>query len=136
MTPVEAQRIVQDYGAVLEERTAMGVIRDINSLPRPKVQIKEALIFALRATADRLMREHLKVAYISLADFQELSDGQVKALQGWNSIFAKKPQEMTLEELRNEAIAGSKVADKAVAIQEKSAAEAQALALERRAAGF
>ena len=96
MTPLEAQRIVQDYGAVLEERKAMGVIRDINSLPRPKAHVMEALQFALRATSDRLMREHLKVAYISLADFQELTDEQVKTLRGWNSIFAKKTREMKI----------------------------------------
>jgi hypothetical protein len=78
MKPNEVEGIVHAYGAVLQETTATGVIRDIRSLPYSKYQIKEALQYALRITSDPSIREHLKAAYISLSDFQELSDEQSK----------------------------------------------------------
>jgi hypothetical protein len=136
MTLIEVQKIVHDYGEVLGERTSLGVIRDIHSLPYSKSKIKEALKCALRVTSDEPTREHLKIAYISLSDFQELSDTQVSALQSWNRMFVKDPNEKTLAELREEAIVMSNVGKTATAVQSKSTAEAEVLFQELKAAGF
>lgn len=65
-------QIVQAYGNTLETAApAPGTVADINKLPYTKKQIKEAIITALRSTGDSQMKEHLKVAYIQLSDWQE-----------------------------------------------------------------
>jgi hypothetical protein len=71
IAPAAAERIVQEYGAVLGSAAAPapGCVADASALPHPKERIKAALVFALRATTDRGMKEQLKIAYISLADW-------------------------------------------------------------------
>jgi len=108
----------------------------VNSLPYPKDKIKEALLFALRANDEPVIREHLRVGYILLADFQKLSDAQIKSLQSWNKALARKTGEMTLDELRDEARAMSVIGDDAIAIQAKSANEMEVLMAELKGAGF
>ena len=67
-----AQKIIQDYGAVLASADpAPDRIADVRVLPHPKKHIKEAICLALRAIDDPKIKEHLKFAYISLADWQE-----------------------------------------------------------------
>jgi hypothetical protein len=136
MTPLEAQQIVQDYGAALEEKTALGVVRDINSLPHPKEKIKIALLFALSVTTDPTMREHLKGGYVSLSDFQELSDEQVKALQIWNKTVMGSEDKMTADEIQDAVAAISHTGKEVTSLQAKCMSEAEALSRELRAAGF
>jgi hypothetical protein len=69
MTLAEAQKIVNEYGAVLASKKAM--INDVSGLPYPKIQIKAALILAIAATEDKVMRSNLRSSYISLADWQQ-----------------------------------------------------------------
>ena len=72
MTADAAEKIVQDYGAVLgSSAPAPGCVADVRNLPHSKERIKQALVFAIRLTKDPQMREQLKVGYISLADWQE-----------------------------------------------------------------
>jgi len=72
MPPAVAEKIVQDYGAVLGSAApAPGCVADARKLPYPKERIKQALVFALRMTKEPQMREQLKVGYISLSDWQE-----------------------------------------------------------------
>lgn len=68
----QIEAVVNAYGGLLAQGHAgSGVISDTKFLPYPKETIKAALITALRITTDKQMRENLKVAYISLADFQD-----------------------------------------------------------------
>ena len=136
MTPTDVGKIVSDYGTVLEEKTALGIVRDLHSLPHPKDKIKQALRFALRVTKDNIMREHLKVAYISLSNFQELSDAEVEALQKWNRIVSNSSIGKSISELQSEAALMSEVGDVVVGIQSKSAQEAASLLSELKATGF
>lgn len=72
MTAAMAERVVRDYGAVLQSRAPVtGTVADARELPYPKERIKQALVIALRSTADPRVRESLKIGYISLADWQE-----------------------------------------------------------------
>lgn len=71
MTAAMAERIVRDYGAVLKFCPVPGTVADVQELPYPKERIKQALVFALKATADSKIRESLKIGYISLACWQE-----------------------------------------------------------------
>ncbi|MEW5792644.1 MAG: hypothetical protein ACOY4L_00655 [Pseudomonadota bacterium] len=65
-------QIVQAYGKTLETSApAPGTVADINKLPYPKQQIKDAIVAALRMTDDSQIKEHLKVGYIQLSDWQE-----------------------------------------------------------------
>ena len=136
MLLAEVQRIVTSYGAVLEERVATGVVRDISSLPCPKLQIKEALQCAMRVTTDAPGREQLKIAFISLADFQELSDEEIVALRNWNKALKTSSQDMTVANLRKQPDAMSKIGESVDAIQARSMAEMEALLSELKQAGF
>jgi len=72
MTPQMAEKIIQDYGVILQtEAPTPGCVREVSKLPYPKEKIKEALIIGLGLTSDSQMREMIKVAYIQLADWQE-----------------------------------------------------------------
>jgi len=72
MPYTKAVEIAGDYGALLEHGAPVpGTVADITKLPYPKSEIREALIVILQATSDRYMREQLKIAYISLAGWQE-----------------------------------------------------------------
>jgi len=67
-----ASIIVQGYGKVIETaRPAPGTVADVNKLPYPKEQIKDALIVALRSADNPQEKEYLKTGYILLADWQE-----------------------------------------------------------------
>jgi hypothetical protein len=63
-------KIVQDYGAVLMEATP-GVVSDVSNLPHNKQKIKDAIISSLQATNEDSLKQHLKTAYIQLADWQD-----------------------------------------------------------------
>ena len=68
----DVESIINAYGALLARGEAgAGIIADSKELPYPKATIKLALQMAIRLTTDAQMKEQLKVAYISLADWQE-----------------------------------------------------------------
>src|SRR4029450_689971 len=77
-------KVVADYGDVLAKPSDLGLVRDINSLPHLKSEIRAALKAVLAVTTNATMREHLKIAYISLAEFQTLSHREMLALRAWN----------------------------------------------------
>jgi hypothetical protein len=136
MRAADVGEIIGAYGAVLAETAAFGLIRDINTLPYLKTDIKEALKLALSVTADATMREQLKVAYISLADFQWLTEGETHALQLWNSALSKHATatgDLELDEL-GEVVSAE--ADVVIAVQQRVADESHSLAQELKAAGF
>lgn len=65
-------QIIQAYGKTLEtEAPTPGSVADASKLPYTKQQIKTAIIAALSSMDDPQMKEHLKVAYIQLSDWQE-----------------------------------------------------------------
>jgi len=65
-------RVVQAYGKLLETSSPVpGTVADVKKLPYPKLVIKKALVTAMRSTDDPKMKEHLKVGYIQLSDWQE-----------------------------------------------------------------
>jgi len=68
-----ANKVVNDYGDFMQRPAfpAPGCIADTKKLPYDKQSIKNALILAIKFCDDFKMKEMLKVAYISLADFQD-----------------------------------------------------------------
>jgi hypothetical protein len=135
MQSAEAQRIVQAYGAVLGENTAIGSVRDIASLPYSKQQIKSAIQFALKVTTDKQMQSHFINAYVSLADFQSLSNDQINALREWNKVITRRGRSDD-QELAVQVAAMEETSDEVIAIQKCVAEEAAILAAELKMAGF
>src|SRR5689334_20783164 len=54
-------KVVADYGDVLAKASDLGLVRDINSLPHLKSEIRAALKAVLAVTTNATMREHLKM---------------------------------------------------------------------------
>jgi len=123
-------KIVADYGAVLGEPTGLGVVRDLRSLQHSKDDIKAALMIALGVTEDATMREHLKAAYVSLADFQELTDEETRALHLWNSAMSSSTTTAKAISLISSG------ADVVIAVQERVVRESNTLKKDLEAAGF
>lgn len=68
-TPPNA--VVADFGELLATRAPVpGCVADVRELPYPKDEIKRAIVVMLGVTTDSQLREHLKFAYVSLADWQ------------------------------------------------------------------
>jgi hypothetical protein len=88
MTPVEAERIVNEYGGVLERTSSMAYGAPETLLPFDKGVIKQAirLVLAFLKTNPKTSGrdiaqtiEHLKIGYASLADFIPDEDARIAA---------------------------------------------------------
>lgn len=62
--------VVAEFGEILARGPAPGSVGDVQSLPYPKEEIKRSIIQILSTVTDPQLREHLKFAYVSLADWQ------------------------------------------------------------------
>ncbi|MEJ0012943.1 MAG: hypothetical protein WDM94_10015 [Bauldia sp.] len=126
------EMIVNAYGAVLMENAGTGVLRDIASLPASKGEIKSAVIAALGFTKDPEMRRQLAAGYVSLADFQPLSDAEILGAQ---RLAHMSPTQSDAELLKSAAAISSSV-DVVMPAARRMADEAKVLLGELRAAGF
>ncbi len=134
MRAEDVQEIVAAYGDALVEPTALGTIRDARSLPYSKEQIKGALVSALKvATAP--LKEHLRIGSVTLADFQQLSDKEIHALQVWNAEINRRATDARDIDKAHFAKV-SALNDIVIAVQTRVANEAHSLLLELKAAGF
>lgn len=98
MEPEKVEAIVCAYGAVLSAPDKFMGARDVKSLPYPKDEIKAALMAAYaQARDDR--REALKMAYLALAEFQDLSDAELIAFQ---TLFGRGMKPISREEMTPE----------------------------------
>jgi hypothetical protein len=82
---IDAWDVVQKYGATLRDppKYSVSLIRDVSELPYPKAAIKAVLKDAFRRFPPI---DALKTAYISLADFQELTDEEANALAATSGL--------------------------------------------------
>jgi hypothetical protein len=81
-----AQKVAEAYGAILSQEGLMA--RDVKELPYSKEAIKTSLRALMAANLDPDLREHLAVAYVSLATFQNLTATEMAWLQNWHQIYA------------------------------------------------
>jgi hypothetical protein len=97
--PESAQRIVAEYGALLEQHTIDEVYpAPVRSLPYPKQVIKEAIhtsVHILTGTGQMTeeLRAFLEIAYVSLADYV---DDDVVRLMAEHRTAAEKLQLQSL----------------------------------------
>src|SRR6476620_1869894 len=98
MEPDKFEEIVCAYGAVLSAPDAFTGARDIKSLPYSKQDIKAALMSALaKERGDG--REGLKMAYLALAEFQHLSEAELRA---FGTLFRRGMKPISREEMTPE----------------------------------
>jgi len=72
MSVERATEIASAYGNVLENNAPVpGTFADTSKLPYPKSIIKQALTFLLNSNTDKQVKNHIKTAYLLLADWQE-----------------------------------------------------------------
>ena len=129
MPPAVAEKIVQDYGAVLGSTAPTpGCIADARKLPHSKERIKQALVFALRMTKEPQMREQLKVGYISLSDWQEGVGDATVGIDLINMDLNADPVELA-KRITSQGAAAEKWMPKVEAEQEALKAELQKLGL-------
>ena len=86
-----AAKVVAEYGAVLEQRTARGLsLFSEEELTQPKNEIRKCIEFLMLGPLDQLQRTNLEVAnmflddYISEADYRRIEPQQAalsKAIQ-------------------------------------------------------
>lgn len=91
--------VVADFGEVLAVRAPVpGSVADVDELPYPKDQIKLAILITLKVTNDPELREHLKFAYVSLADWQDGVGATHKGLDA-TKLDRSKPIQDLLNEI-------------------------------------
>lgn len=72
MSVERATEIASAYGNVLENNAPVpGTFADTSKLPYPKPIIKQALTLLLSSNSDIQIKDHIKTAYLLLADWQE-----------------------------------------------------------------
>jgi hypothetical protein len=97
--PESAQRIVAEYGALLEQHTIDEVYpAPVRTLPYPKQVIKDAIHTSVRvlAATGQMTEElstYLEIAYLSLADYV---DDDVVRLMAEHRAAAEKLQQQSL----------------------------------------
>jgi len=66
------QEIIESYGQSLEAKAKTTFsVADESKLPYTKSEIKKAIIIALSVAEDPQLKEHLKISYINLSDWQK-----------------------------------------------------------------
>jgi hypothetical protein len=95
-TEIDAWDVVQKYGATLRNppKYSVSLIRDVSELPYPKAAIKAVLQDAFQRFPPT---DALKTAYMSLADFQELTDEETNALAETSGLGLISSQAVCLE---------------------------------------
>jgi len=79
VSPEEIDSILQAYGTVVLEQREF--LCDAAKLPFPKSLIKQALLAAIRASPPGDARESLKSSYVTIADWQDLTDPNAAAAE-------------------------------------------------------
>lgn len=126
--PAEAgvETIIKAYGVVLGASGT--IVRNQSELPYSKEQIKTAIIAAIIITEDGDAREQLVLEYLSLGDFQELSDREDLAVRACDTT--DMPEIVTTQQSIDLAKQMSKHGDVYKSVLERVTAERDALARE------
>jgi len=75
----DPREVLERYVAVLRDEGG-AVVRDVAELAYPKEAIRIVLQHCIRTAADRESREFLRNAYVSLSNFQPISELEKEAL--------------------------------------------------------
>jgi hypothetical protein len=95
LDPNDLQAVVRAYGDVIANKSE--VMGDITELPLTKDQIKKALLEAITMTPEGASRGHLKTAFVTLGDFQDLEKCRSKGIDPMKAMVDEA--QSLLEEL-------------------------------------
>ena len=90
------ENVIRSYGAILEA-TSKESIHNSNILPMPKGDLAKILLAAIANTKEQSLRESLKVGFISLGDFMDLTDEQQKVVEQMDAIFSGPTEKIDME---------------------------------------
>ena len=90
--------MVAEFGEILARGPVPGSVADVRSLPYPKEEIKRSIIQILATATDPQLREHLKFAHVSLADWQ-VGVGPMKQGLDITNIDRSKPVQELLDDI-------------------------------------
>ena len=76
---LDAREVLEKYVAILRD-SSNSVVRDVSELAHPKEVIRAVLQHCIRTAADREGLEFLRNAYVSLSNFQQMTDAEKEAL--------------------------------------------------------
>jgi len=76
---LDAREVLEKYVAILRD-SSNSVVRDVSELAHPKEVIRAVLQHCIRTAADREGLEFLRNAYLSLSNFQQMTDAEKEAL--------------------------------------------------------
>jgi hypothetical protein len=79
MSEFDPREVLERYVAVLREQGS-GVVRDAVELAHPKEAIRIVLQHCIKTATDQGSRDFLRNAYVSLSNFQAISDLEKEAL--------------------------------------------------------
>jgi len=81
----DPREVLERYVAVLGQQSA-SVVRDVAELAHPKESIRNVLQHCIRTETDQEAREYLLDAYVSLSNFQQISEADKEALAVLNEM--------------------------------------------------
>ena len=103
-TEFDPREVLERYVAVLRDEGS-AVVRDVAELAHPKEAIRIVLQHCIRTAADQESREFLRNAYVSLSNFQPISELEKEALAVLSGVgplgaegtklFSKQAREIT-----------------------------------------
>jgi len=119
--------VLEKYVAVLRE-PAGSVVRDASELAHPKEAIRIVLQHCIKTAVDRESRDFLRNAYVSLSNFQPISDLEKEALSVLNGVgplgaegsklFSKQARQITHVAAPLQSLLDRVTAELAVLMQE------------------
>jgi hypothetical protein len=131
---IDAAHILSSYSAAWLKRN--DVVQDVQELPYSKEAIKAVLIHCIKLTEPGTEREFLRNAYVSLADFQPLSDAERGSLKIWERIGRSDPLNLGGEDISKLAKDISNLGKAGQAAHKRATEEAAALLEELKLAGL
>jgi hypothetical protein len=124
----DARDVLEKFIAALNE-CGDGTIRDVSELAHPKDVIKSVLQQCIKAIEAADQRSFLRSAYLSLGNYQELSEAERKALSAFRDVGPPGPPGSELLEEQTRRIGDFAVPLRAlmVRLKEETAILAQEL---------
>jgi hypothetical protein len=92
---LDYENILRNYGAILET-TSKESVSNSNILPMSKVDLTKILLAAIAGTKDQKLRESMKVCFISLGNFVELTDEQQDVVEKMDAILSGPPEKIDM----------------------------------------
>lgn len=123
MQEIDAADVLERYSRTLAD--SVHVVSDVDILPYPKPVIHAVLVEGLERFKDAASQNVLSAAFLSLANFQIMTDDEKRATEALTSIVA--PMTATSADLKALALETAALVQSHAAVVERSRAELEVL---------